>query len=77
MPGAYTVGTPAAARLSLEQRVALADAIAAGVKAVQRIEARLGREKQFNKRVAINAELRDAKQQLQRLIAQQAAAANL
>lgn len=46
------------------------------MKAVERIEARLAREKQFNKRVAINAELRDAKQQLQRLIAQQAAAAN-
>lgn len=77
MPGVYTVGTPVAARLSLEQRIVLADAIAAGVKAIQRIEARLGREKQFNKRVAINAELRDAKQQLQWLIAQQAAAANL
>ena len=77
MPGAYTVGTPAAGRLSLEQRIALGDAIAASRKAVQRIEARLGREKQFNRRVAINAELRDAKQQLQRLIAQQAAAANL
>lgn len=76
MPGVYASGTPAAGRLSLEQRIALADAIAASVKAVERIEARLGREKQFNKRVAINAELRDAKQQLQRLIAQQAAAAN-
>lgn len=76
MPAAYTVGASDAGRLSLEQRIALADAIAAGVKAVQRIEARLAREKQFNKRVAINAELRDAKQQLQQLIAQQAAAAN-
>lgn len=77
MPGAYAVGTPTALRPTLEQRIALADAIAASMKAIERIEARLGREKQFNKRVAINAELRDAKQQLQRLIAQQAAAANL
>lgn len=61
-------------RLTLEQRIELADAIATQQTQIQRIKARLGREKQFNKRVAINAELRDAKQELQRLIQQQAAA---
>lgn len=34
---------------------------------VKRIEARLAREKQFNKRVAINAELRNAAKELKRL----------
>jgi hypothetical protein len=60
-------------RLTLEQRIALAEAIAAQHKDIERIKARLGREKQFNKRVAINAELRDAKQELDRLTQQQAA----
>jgi hypothetical protein len=60
-------------RLTLEQRIALAEAIAARQKEVERIKARLGREKQFNKRVAINAELRDAKQELERLTQQQGA----
>lgn len=71
----YTVGTPATQpkRLTLEQRIELAEAIASQQKQVERIRTRLGREKQFNKRVAINAELRDAKQELQRLIQQQAA----
>lgn len=58
---------------SLEQRIELADAIAAQQKEVERIASRLGREKQFNKRVAINSELRDAKHKLQRLQTQQAA----
>lgn len=73
--GGYTVGTPATQpkRLTLEQRIELAEAIASQQKQVERIKTRLGREKQFNKRVAINAELRDAKQELQRLIQQQAA----
>ncbi len=72
--GGYTVGTPATQpkRLTLEQRIELAEAIASQQKQVERIRTRLGREKQFNKRVAINAELRDAKQELQRLIQQQA-----
>jgi hypothetical protein len=34
---------------------------------VERIRVRLGREKHFNTRVAINAELRGAKQELERL----------
>ena len=60
-------------RLTLARRIELAEAIATQQSQVERIKARLGREKQFNKRVAINTELRDAKQELQRLIEQQAA----
>ncbi len=54
---------------SLEDRIALADAIKAQLREVERIKARLVREKQFNKRVAINAELRAAKQEFERLTA--------
>ena len=54
-------------RVSLEERIAQAEAIKAQAREVERIKARLGREKQFNKRVAINAELRAAKQELERL----------
>ena len=71
----YTAATPTEQpeRLTLEQRIELAEAIVSQQKHVERIRTRLGREKQFNKRVALNAELRDAKQELQRLIQQQAA----
>ena len=55
--------------VSLEERIAQAEAIKAQAREVERIKARLGREKQFNKRVAINAELRAAKQELERLTA--------
>jgi hypothetical protein len=58
---------------ALKERIELAEAIAAQQKKIQCIKARLGREKQFNKRVAINAELRDAKQELERLTQQQGA----
>jgi hypothetical protein len=51
----------------------MAEAIAAQQKEIERIKARLGREKQFNKRVAINGELRNAKQELERLTQQQGA----
>lgn len=61
-----------AKRLSLEQRIALAEAITAQKKAVEKIKQRLSREKQFNKCVAINAELRDARQKLEQLTKQQA-----
>jgi hypothetical protein len=62
--------TPAEAKrpVSLEERIAQAEAIKAQAREVERITARLAREKQFNKRVAINAELRAAKQELERLI---------
>jgi hypothetical protein len=66
----------AQATLSLEQRIALAEAIDAKQKEIDRIHARLKREKQFNKRVAINSELREAKQQLARLQAGQPATMN-
>ena len=53
--------------VSLEARIAQVEAIKAQAREVERIKARLAREKQFNKRVAINAELRAAKQELERL----------
>jgi len=63
-------------QLSLEQRITLTDTIATQQKEIGRIQSRLSREKQFNKRVAINAELRDAKQKLERLTQKQAAPAS-
>lgn len=57
----------AAAPLSLEESIAQAEAIKVQVREIDRIKARLAREKQFNKRIAINAELRAAKEQLERL----------
>lgn len=51
----------------LQARVERMERIRATEREVAKIEARLAREKQFNKRVAINAELRDAKQKLQKL----------
>jgi len=55
--------------LSLEERIAQAEAIKVQRREVERIKTRLGREKQFNKRVVINTELRAAKQELERLTA--------
>lgn len=60
--------------VSLEVRIAQAEAIKVQTREVERIKARLGREKQFNKRVAINAELRAAKLELERLTAGHAGA---
>jgi hypothetical protein len=51
----------------IQTRVARMEAIRAKTREVDRIKARLAREKQFNKRVAINAELRVARQELERL----------
>jgi len=67
---AQTPVTPAEAEhpVSLEERIAQAEAIERQAREVEQIKARLGREKQFNKRVAINAELRAAKQELERLM---------
>lgn len=53
--------------LSLEERIAQAEAIKVKAREVERLQSRVGREKQFNKRVAINAELRTAKKELKRL----------
>ncbi|MEY8880328.1 DUF4391 domain-containing protein [Donghicola sp. XS_ASV15] len=57
------------ARVTLEERIAQTEAIERQTREVARIKARLGREKQFNRRVGINAELRAAKQELARLTA--------
>ena len=58
-----------AADEDIQTRVARMEAIRAKTREVDRIKARLGRQKQFNKRVVINAELRTAKQELERLTA--------
>jgi len=51
----------------IQARVARVEAIRAKTREVERVKVRLDREKQFNKRVAINVELRVAKQQLTEL----------
>lgn len=51
----------------IQTRVARMEAIRSKTREVDRIKVRLAREKQFNKRVAINAELRAARQELERL----------
>jgi hypothetical protein len=71
-----TLNRAAQTDLSLEQHIALAEAIDAKQKEIDRMHARLKREKHFNKRVAINSELREAKQQLARLQAGQPATMN-
>ena len=53
--------------VSLQERIMQAEAIKAQAREVERIKSWLAREKQFNKRVAINVELRAAKQQLERM----------
>ena len=52
----------------LANRIASAEAIRAKVRDMHRTKARLGREKQFNRRVEINATLRSALQELQQMI---------
>jgi hypothetical protein len=56
-----------AADEDIQTRVARMEAIRTKTREVDRIKTRLAREKQFNKRVAINAELRVARQELERL----------
>lgn len=58
---------PAQPGEDIRDRVERVEAVRAKEREVQRIRARLGREKQFNKRVEINAELRAAKRELERL----------
>ncbi|KAA0078690.1 DUF4391 domain-containing protein [Tardiphaga sp. P9-11] len=48
----------------IQARVARMEAVRGKIREIERIKVRLDREKQFNKRVAINSELRAAKQQL-------------
>lgn len=66
-----TAMMPASAQVSedIQARVNRMEAIRAKTREMERITARLSREKQFNKRVAINAELRAARQELERLTA--------
>lgn len=52
---------------SVAMRVERIELIRAKQREVRRIKARLAREKQYNKRLAINAELREATKELQRL----------
>lgn len=51
----------------IQTRVGRMEAISAKSREVERIKRRLNRERQFNKRVAINAELRAARRELERL----------
>lgn len=66
MPKAAVEGEQAVE--DIQARVARMEAVRAKTREVDRIEARLAREKQFNKRVAINAELRAARQELEILM---------
>jgi hypothetical protein len=61
--------------ISLEARIAHAEAVETKTREIDRIKTRLAREKQFNKRVAINSELRTAKLELERLVGERAASA--
>jgi len=61
----------------IQARVARMEAIRVKSREIERIKTRLSREKQFNKRVAINAELRVAKQELDRLTAGQPVGAGM
>lgn len=65
------LSTPAALEepVSLEARVERAETLKTKAREVKRVEARLMRERQFNKRVAINAELRAIRRELERLAA--------
>lgn len=56
-----------ASSMPLEVRLQQAEMIRKQLREIERIRAKLAREKQFNKRVAINAELRTAIQELERL----------
>jgi len=58
---------PIQADEDIQARVNRMEAIRAKTREVERIKARLTREKQFNRRVAINAELRAAQHELERL----------
>ena len=61
------IPTEVGTREPLEVRVLRREAIRAQSRQVERIKSRLGREKQFNKRVAINAELRAATSELKKI----------
>tara|TARA_R110002073_G_scaffold196454_3_gene355580 strand:+ start:18130 stop:18831 length:702 start_codon:yes stop_codon:yes gene_type:complete len=64
LPGDVGMDAPIAVR------VENLEAIRAGEREIERIKARMTREKQYNKRIAINAELRTAQQELKQLTGQ-------
>jgi hypothetical protein len=64
---AAMVPVPAQPGEGIEARILRMEAIRAKTREVERIELRLAREQQFNKRVAINAELRAARIELEQL----------
>ena len=64
LPGEMGANKPLAAR------VENLEAIRAGEREIARIKARMTREKQYNKRIAINAELRAAQQELKKITGQ-------
>jgi hypothetical protein len=75
---AAMIPVPAQPGERIEARILRMEAIRVKTREVDRIEVRLAREQQFNKRVAINAELRVAKLELERLggtVAQKAGSA--
>lgn len=65
-PGAFAASVTETSA-PLEARLQQAEAIRKQLREIERITAKLSREKQFNKRVAINAELRAARKELERL----------
>lgn len=67
MPQAAFTHAPDVPPMPIADRIAMLEAIRAKTREVERIKARLTREKQFNKRVEVNAELRAARQELERL----------
>ncbi len=64
MPGEVGVDKP------LATRVENLEAIRAGEREIVRIKARMTREKQYNKRLSLNAELRAAQQELKKITGQ-------
>jgi len=62
------IGLPPRAGETLPELVARVEAIHQCRREIQLLEAKLNKEKQFNRKVAINAELRDLKQELEGLM---------
>lgn len=69
------MSTEADTEEDMQARVTRLEAVRAKTREIERIKGRLNREKQFNKRVAINAELREATKQLATLQLQRLAEA--
>ena len=67
VPGAVIALAEEDQPVSLEEQIAHAEAVRTQVRQIDQIKSRLSREKQFNRRVKINAELRAAKAALKGL----------